>query len=270
MKKRRVLSTPKDPSEDAKFKKELDRCLSVCEVQPQTFAWNPDIPLNPSKLHDWALSFRTDQEETFWKLYVRYKIPPGELMVQMIRLKVMRLTSEDYLEDGWLSPNAGDDIIRQLEGMPTEFTRAKLRSRKKREADARVLEKAAGCLNKWKPVLNERVQSDYLVEKLNERPTDDIRKLAHEARHRELKCPDPNELLAIARLLRELGPSEKHRPEEAELKMSARTLAEFFIKRTHKPLYEYIGILLKAGFPEKWNPASNLKDAARKLVKSAL
>src|SRR5688572_27365390 len=119
MKKRRVLSTPKGPSEDAKFKKELNRCLSACEVGPQTFAWNPEIPLNPSKLHDWALSFIRKTESPLRRLYARYQISPFDVLRRMIQLKVMSLNRKDYLEGGWLSPNAPDHVKRQLEKMPS-------------------------------------------------------------------------------------------------------------------------------------------------------
>jgi hypothetical protein len=270
MKKPRVLSTPKDPIEDPEFKQELDRCLSACAVQPQTFAWNPDVLLNPSKLHDWASSFIKKTDSTLRTLYARYQISPFDTLCRIIQLKVMSLSGKEYLEGGWLSPDASAHVRRELEETAAEFTTAKLKSEKKRETDARRLEIAAALLKEWRPVLKQRFQSNYLISNAAKAPNEDIRKLAAESHQGEVGYPDPDQLLAVAMCLRKLGPSEKHRPEESQLKIYGFILAEFFKKRTGNPLYERVGILLKAAFPEKWNPASDLREAARKLVKSAL
>ena len=80
--------------------------------------------------------------------------------------------------------------------------------------------------------------------------------------------PSSDSLRDIARRLRAIGPSKHHRPKNPDLIMFARYLAFIFRRATGHPLYEYVGRLLHAALPESWNPAGNLREAAKKLVKS--
>jgi hypothetical protein len=45
-------------------------------------------------------------------------------------------------------------------------------------------------------------------------------------------------------------------------------LTSFFKETTGNPLYKYAGQLVKTSFPEEWNPAGDIREAAKKLLKS--
>jgi hypothetical protein len=118
-----------------------------------------------------------------------------------------------------------------------------LRSAKHREQHSKVLLKAAEILELWKPI------SSYTFSMLS--------------------FPEPRELRFIAKTLQGAGASQSHRPENIELKKCARDLSELFKRKTSLRLPEYVGELLRAAFPDMWNPASRvyLKEAAKQLLK---
>jgi hypothetical protein len=73
----------------------------------------------------------------------------------------------------------------------------------------------------------------------------------------------------VAKALRDLGPSQRHRATEVRLRCCAQQLAECIENHTPRrnPLYEQIGELMKAAFPNDWGVAGDRKEAAKKLVK---
>jgi hypothetical protein len=107
-----------------------------------------------------------------------------------------------------------------------------LRSAKHREQHSKVLLKAAEILELWKPI------SSYTFSMLS--------------------FPEPRELRFIAKTLQGAGASQSHRPENIELKKCARDLSELFKRKTSLRLPEYVGELLRAAFPDMWNPASRV------------
>jgi PAS domain-containing protein len=124
--------------------------------------------------------------------------------------------------------------------------RKKLRSFEHRERDAKSLEKAILVLDQWR---------SYLIQETN----------AIEWNH----YPEIATLELVAKVLRDLGPSQKHRATEVRLRCCAQWLAEIMKHhaRWDHPLYEHIGYLVKAAFPKDWNPAGDIREAAKKLVK---
>lgn len=79
--------------------------------------------------------------------------------------------------------------------------------------------------------------------------------------------PKAADLETIAGTLLEFGGPQANRPEELELKDCARQLAQLFRRKTSKSLPEYVGRLILASFPDQWNPAGDVKEAAKKLLK---
>jgi len=129
-------------------------------------------------------------------------------------------------------------------------TWAKIRSSRLREADAKSLEKAADLVEEWKPFVPPAVMK-------NPHDEDGI-------------YPSSDQLKRIAKDIRQLGPSHPHRPREVYLTVFGQELASLFEGTTRWPLYEHVGWLLRAAFPGKWNPAGDIKEAAKKLVKKRL
>jgi len=112
----------------------------------------------------------------------------------------------------------------------------RLRSRKARVKDAKLLEKAEKVLEQYEPFLPPQPENVYPA------------------------------LMGIANQIRDLSPSQRHRPKNLTLILFARELAEHFFSLTGRSLYEYVGKLLVAAFPDKWNPSGQIKDATIKLV----
>jgi PAS domain-containing protein len=115
-----------------------------------------------------------------------------------------------------------------------------------RERDAKTLEKAVSILDQWR---------DYLIQETNAVEWDQYPELA--------------KLEIVAKVLRDLGPSQKHRATEVRLRCCAQWLAETIKHHAgwDHPLYEHIGYLVRAAFPKDWNPAGEIREAAKKLVR---
>jgi hypothetical protein len=123
--------------------------------------------------------------------------------------------------------------------------RKKLRSAYLREKDARVLEQAALILDQWR---------SYLIEQTRTFDWNQYPEITHIKR--------------VANALRDLGPSHRHRATKVRLRCCAQQLAQCIENHTprREPLYEHIGILMKAAFPKDWGAGGD-REAAKKLVK---
>lgn len=124
----------------------------------------------------------------------------------------------------------------------------KLRRSQVRHRDAKILEKAAEIVWQYEP---------FLPPLQTESPHD-----------KEGVYPSRGALEWVAKKIRELFPSQRYRPKDLELILFARELAWHFFGLTQRPLYEYVGRVLLAAFPEKWKPAGDVREAAKKLVKA--
>jgi len=125
--------------------------------------------------------------------------------------------------------------------------RKKLRSAPLRELDAKALDKAVSILDEWWSYLTQETHALELEQ--------------YPANTEQIKL--------VAKTLRDLGPSQKHRATEVRLRCCAQRLAEEFQRGTgwKNLLYEHIGVLIKAAFPNDWNPAGKIRDAAVKMIK---
>ena len=138
-------------------------------------------------------------------------------------------------------------LYKSEERFHTHLTvRKKLCSAPLRELDAKALDKAVSILDEWWSYLTQETHALELEQ-----------------------YPNMEHIKLVAKNLRELGPSRPHRATEVRLRCCAQRLAEGFQHGTgwKNLLYEHIGVLIKAAFPNDWNPASDIRDAAVKMVK---
>ncbi len=139
-------------------------------------------------------------------------------------------------------------LFKTEEWFHTHLTvRKKLRSKALREKDAKALDKAASILDEWWSYLTQETHALELEQ--------------YPANTEQIKL--------VAKTLRDLGPSQRHRATEVRLRCCAQRLAEEFQHHTgwKNPLYEHIGVLMKSAFPNDWGAGGNLKEAAKKMVK---
>lgn len=176
------------------------------------------------KAKKWVKGIVNDASDSFRHLYFQYGILPSSVLNILAECKVV-----DSARDA---------------------TWDKIRSCRLRDADAQVLEKAAGLVEQWEPFVPPAVMATPY-------DADGI-------------YPSSVQLRRIARDIRELGPAQRHRPKEVDLAIFARELASLFRRITQRPLYKYVGRLLVTAFPKKWNPAGDIREAAKKLVKKRL
>jgi len=183
-----------------------------------------------------ALVHDSQQKALIWRKELTEKVTV-ELRGLYLRYGIMPAPVLDML--------AG---FKAADRMFDQKTWIKLRNRNAREKDANVLDKAAKIVEQYEPFLPPRRM---------EGPND-----------RDGIYPSRTALEQTAHEIRDLFPSQRHRPKELELILFARELAKHFLNCTRHPLYEYVGNLLLAALPEKWNPAGKVREAAKKLVKA--
>lgn len=190
---------------------------------------------------DWAERTLEQVRGLLRKLYAQYDIPPSAVLTLLGYFKIDSLSVDEVRSRKWIQPNY-NYLYQLFRGL--EVVAIKSRSRAKVVRDAKALRDAARILEQWElPVrmCNDSFQDTY---------------------------PHGFEVREVARTLDQLARSRAHRPEERQVKTYAKVLAEFFELKAKRPLYGYIGRLLRAGFREKWNPAGDLREAAKKLVKA--
>ncbi|HBA41096.1 MAG TPA: hypothetical protein DCZ05_15630 [Deltaproteobacteria bacterium] len=191
---------------------------------------------------EWAEQTANRADDALRELYYRYKILPSRVLTRLVMHKIGSLSRDEVFSGKWIDRPTGW-IQKSREDMSAVEFGAKLRSRKTREEDARALEKAAEVLTTWKPYFAPLTWSPF---------------------------PDPERLKKFAQSLRELGPAQRHRPQEAKRKACAQDLAALFKKQTQNPLYRYVGELTLAAFPGSCDPAWDFREAGKKLVKRGI
>jgi hypothetical protein len=129
-------------------------------------------------------------------------------------------------------------VVRHKAGIESSAY-ADSQARRKRHSEA--LMKSAEILNLWKPLFPYA----FLVP----------------------RYPESADLEMIAKTLRELSPPQAHAPGKIEIKNCARGLSQLFRGSTSRPLPEYVGQIILTAFPDLWNPAGDIKEAAKKLLK---
>ena len=162
-------------------------------------------------------------------LYARYQILPGDVLNIVVLYEVL---SRFYPQE----------------------EKAALRSLKEREKEARILDTAAAILEKWRFLRFHALDNIVLWSSAYTEAYTEDADLADRVRER-------------AKALRQLGPSAAHRPKEVKLRDCGRALGGLFQARTDWPLHEYVGGILLAAFPGEWNPAGDIREAAKKLIK---
>jgi hypothetical protein len=195
----------------------------------------------------WLKKVTDQNREILGKLFHRYGIEPSWIL-DTLEIQKRHLLSREQLESGlWLKEMSGSVARAARLGLPdTELAKIQ-RNRKLRDQKAKVLEEAATVLDNY---------PNYMVVFLDVQGPDQI------------VFDLPKYIRAIAVDIRQQGRAEKHRPEERAAKSILHSLTLTFEHLVNKPLYEYAGLLTKTSFPEEWNPAGDIREAAKKLVKS--
>jgi len=178
-------------------------------------------------------------------IYRKYRINPHKILNHLGIHKIRTLSKDQFLSGDWVQRWDGS-VLSVTGSLSIEEFKAKIRSLRLREKDALVLGKAADIAAQWKRYLDGPL---YFHPAAGD------------------PYPSPASLKKLAKIIKETGPAKSHRPEEVELKVCAQGLASLFKETTGLPLYGYVGDLIRCAFPERWNPAGDLREAAKKLVK---
>src|SRR5262249_32715890 len=185
------------------------------------------------------------------ELFHRYGIQPS-LILDTLELQKRQLLSREQIESAlWLSglwledPPIMINLTARLRFPGSELSKIR-RNKKLREKKAEILERAAAVLRDYP------LYFDVLVHA----PTD------------EIIFDLPKYIKAIAAKIRQESSPARHRPKEVAARMVLESLTDIFYGAVNKPLYEYAGVLTKTCFPEEWNPAGDIREAAKKLVKA--
>jgi len=170
------------------------------------------------------------------------------LILDTLEAEKRHLLSREQLESGlWLKGIGSVVTMGARLGLP-DTGMAKIRRNKKlREEKVKILEKAAAVLNEY---------PGYFLVFLDVKKPDQI------------VFGLPKYIRAIAACMRQQSRPAKHRPRERAARMVLESLTDTFRLAVERPLYEYAGLLAKTSFPEEWNPAGDIREAAKKLVKS--
>jgi len=198
----------------------------------------------------WFGQTLTATKEILKEIYIRYSAPPGVILDALAFAEIY-----DRLTDPQV--------------------KAKVRSLKRREEDAEILERAAKVLGEYQAVLMQRTLPGVLsISSLQISPSSIIEKATEPPQRRNIWLPTSYEsgelsetLKEVARRIRELGPSSAHRPKLDKVKKCAKSLANLFEYYSGQPLYKYVGKLIHAAFPEQWSPKGSIREAAKKLIK---
>jgi hypothetical protein len=242
-KKRRTFIPP-DPFE---LVPEGNRTEEKLEHDIQAFlAMLPGVLYGPEFIA-WLKKVTDQNREILGRLFHRYGIRPSLILEALVAEK-WGLLSREQLESGLWRKGLGSLVKMSARlGLPdTELAKIR-RNKKLREENAKILEKAAAVLD------------DYPL-------YFDV--LAHGQGLDEIIFNLPKYIRAIAVAMRQESRPEKHRPKETAARAVLESLTDTFRLAVKRPLYEYAGLLTKACFPEEWNPAGDIREAAKKLVKS--
>jgi hypothetical protein len=200
---------------------------------------------------DWITKATEQNREIFWELFHRYGIRPA-LLLETLEANKRMLLSRQQLESGlWLKDWPHLATMAARLGLPDTAMAKTQRNKKLREKKAKMLDNAAAVLDDY-PFYIPAILNALLLDR--KEPD-------------EILFDLPKYIRAIAADMRERGRVEKHRPKEAAARMVLESLTDSFRLAVKRPLYEYAGLLTKACFPEEWNPADDIREAAKKLVK---
>jgi hypothetical protein len=195
----------------------------------------------------WLKEVTDRNREILGQLFYRYGVEPSWIL-DTLEIQKKDLLSREQLESGlWLKEMSGFVTRAARFGLPnTELAKIR-RNKKLRDQKAKILEKAARVLDDY---------PNYFVVFLDVQDPDQI------------VFDLPKYIRAIAVDIRQQSRAEKHRPKERAAKTILHSLTLTFQHLVNKPLYEYAGLLTKTSFPEEWNPAGDIREAAKKLIKS--
>ena len=243
---KRGTSIPPDPFElvpegdrtDEKLENDIRAWLA-----PRTLAEGQNGP----EFIAWLKKVTDQNRQILGQLFHRYGMQPS-LILDELEAKKRDLLSREQLESGlWLKGMSSVVNLAARLGFPdTELSKIR-RNKKLREAKAEILEKAAAVLDDYPLYVNvflEAKDYDQIVFDL------------------------PKYIRVMAAQMRQESRPAKHRPKESAARMVLESLTDRFCLAVKRPLYEYAGLLTKACFPEEWNPAGDIREAAKKLVKS--
>ena len=169
-------------------------------------------------------------------------IPPSAILDTLRLLKCKFLTREQLEAGDWITDAPGWYLTQARIGLPDSESAKIRRNKKLREKAARALEGA------------RRVLLDYPEYLLAVGDMPDPYLL-------------PDRLTSIAKHIRDNGIKAGHRPRAAGASQVISALTILFKEVTGNPLYEHAGRLTKLCFPEEWNPAGDIREAAKKLIK---
>jgi hypothetical protein len=191
----------------------------------------------------WCKDVINDTRETLAKLFFRYGIQPSTILHRLSSNKYFFLTHEQLETGKWIG-DVPDWYYGQTRTGTLDSRQSKiLRNKKLVERNAQRVEKARQVLTEM-PI--------YI--------------LALGAMPDPFSFPD--KLKAIAKTIRDSSVKQRHRPQLRAARIVMSDLVSEFQRATGHPLYEYAGILTKSCFPDEWNPAGDIREAAKKLISS--
>jgi hypothetical protein len=225
------ILVPEAERNDGKFQKNIDEWFA------QWLAYHPHY--GPAFV-DWVKEIINRTKEPLARLFHRYGIQPSIVLHRLALKKHFLLTREELERGVWIT-DVPDWYLPQVRiGLPDSREAKMLRNKKLKERKALILEKAAGVLLDYPRYLG--VVADM---------------------------PDPfrlpERLRLIAKDIRSQTSNGSQRPQAHAARYVVEDLIKLFKDTTGSPLYEYAGRITKICFPEEWNPAGDIREAAKKL-----
>jgi hypothetical protein len=199
---------------------------------------------------EWIVEKKPTQRKRRFRQLTRWRIPHGlreDLLAWGNRITTEATETLSTLFERYRIPPAEIlDELGQCKAHLVVFEEefavaARVRSARKRKKDAANLNKAAKILRIWQPI--------------------------HPFIKRIERYPCADDVASIGKTLLSFGPAQNHRPTKTEIRDCAVKLRSIIQSRARNPLYAYIGELLTAAFPDHWNPAADLREATKKLLK---
>ena len=199
--------------------------------------------LNGPRFVNWIKEIIKLADGSLKHLFYRYGIPPSVILDIIAASKQVFLTQEQVEAGDWITDVPEWFVTQARLGLPDSEMEKMLRNKKLRERNAQALEKAVRVLLKY-PRYLEAVPDMLDPLRLPER----LNSIAKHIRSNVVQC--------------------NHRPHAEAASTVISRLTMLFQELTGNPLYEYAGRLTKTCFPEEWNPAGDVREAAKKLIKS--
>ena len=238
-------SVPRDPYEPVPQANRTQQ-----KLDSYTAAWlakssSNKTPHGPTFIA-WMRSLIEQNRQSLWELFHRYGLQPALVLDELASAKTNFLSREQLESDLWLTGMGAIVKNGARLGLPDNGWEKIRRNKRLREKHATILDKAAMVLAEY---------PGYFVVFLG-------------VDMDEVTFDLPKYIKAIAAQMRQDVRLAKHRPREEAARMVLIRLTDTFKLAVGKPLYHYAGLLTKASFPEEWNPAGDIREAAKKLIKS--